>query len=49
MTYKRFEDFPVWQKAAELYELTQALLESEDFKAPADTVISSTRGAIRYQ
>lgn len=33
MTYKSFEDLPVWQKAAELYELTEALLENEAFQA----------------
>lgn len=33
MTYERFEDVPVWQKAAELYELTEELLEDETFKA----------------
>jgi four helix bundle protein len=33
MTYKRFEDLPVWQKAAELYELTEELLEDERFQA----------------
>jgi four helix bundle protein len=33
MTYKSFEDLPVWQKAAELYELTEDLLENEAFKA----------------
>jgi len=33
MTYERFEDVPVWQKAAELYELTEELLENEAFKA----------------
>ena len=33
MTYKSFEDLPVWQKAAELYELTEELLETESFKA----------------
>ena len=33
MTYARFEDLPVWQKAAELYEATEDLLESHDFKA----------------
>ena len=32
MTYERFEDLPVWQKAAELYELAEALLERSDFK-----------------
>lgn len=32
MTYERFEDLPVWQKAAELYELTEELLENENFK-----------------
>lgn len=33
MTYQRFEDLPVWQKAAELYELTEDLLEDESFRA----------------
>jgi four helix bundle protein len=33
MTYKRFEDLPVWQKAAEMYELTELLLENESFHA----------------
>ena len=33
MTYERFEDLPVWQKAAELYETTESLLENEAFKA----------------
>jgi four helix bundle protein len=33
MTYKRFEDLPVWQAAAELYEQTEELLENEAFKA----------------
>ena len=33
MTYERFEDLPVWQKAAELYEQTEALLENRAFKA----------------
>jgi len=33
MTYQRFEDLPVWQKAADLYELTEELLETETFKA----------------
>ena len=33
MTYERFEDLPVWQKAAELYEQTEALLENHAFKA----------------
>jgi four helix bundle protein len=32
MTYQRFEDLPVWQKAAELYELTEDLLENESFR-----------------
>lgn len=31
MTYERFEDLPVWQKAAELYELTEDLLEDKQF------------------
>lgn len=33
MTYDRFEDLPVWQKAADLYEATEELLENESFKA----------------
>jgi len=33
MTYKRFEDVPVWEKAADLHELTEELLENETFKA----------------
>ncbi|MEK7674310.1 MAG: four helix bundle protein [Verrucomicrobiota bacterium] len=33
MTYERFEDLPVWQKAAELYETTEDLLENEAFRA----------------
>ncbi len=33
MTYQRFEDLPVWQKAAELYELTEDLLENNAFTA----------------
>jgi four helix bundle protein len=33
MTYETFEDLPVWQKAAELYEATEELLENELFKA----------------
>ncbi len=33
MTYERFEDLPVWQKAADLYEAAEDLLESEAFKA----------------
>jgi four helix bundle protein len=33
MTYERFEDLPVWQKAAELYEQTETLLENHAFKA----------------
>ena len=32
MTYERFEDLPVWQKAADLYEATEDLLENEAFK-----------------
>jgi four helix bundle protein len=31
MTYQRFEDLPVWQSAAELYEATETLLASPDF------------------
>jgi four helix bundle protein len=33
MTYERFEDLPVWQKAAELYEATEELLEHQSFSA----------------
>ena len=33
MTYQRFEDVPVWQKAAELYELTEDLLDNSAFQA----------------
>ncbi len=33
MTYESFVDLPVWQKAAELYELTEDLLENESFRA----------------
>jgi four helix bundle protein len=29
MTYKRFEDVPVWQKAAELYEAIEELLANQ--------------------
>lgn len=32
MTYERFEDLPVWQKAAELYEAVEDLLENDDFR-----------------
>ena len=32
MTYERFEDLPVWQKAADLYDATENLLENEAFK-----------------
>src|SRR5438105_6491524 len=31
MTYERFEDVPVWQKAAQLYEATEELLENRNF------------------
>jgi four helix bundle protein len=33
MTYERFEDVPVWQIAADLYEMVEALLESDRFQA----------------
>jgi four helix bundle protein len=33
MTYERFEDLPVWQKAAQLYEVTEELLEHPNFVA----------------
>lgn len=33
MTYERFEDVPVWQKAADLYETVEELLENSAFQA----------------
>ncbi len=33
MTYKRFEDLPVWQKAADLYEAAEELLCHDGFQA----------------
>jgi four helix bundle protein len=33
MTYERFEDLPVWQKAADLYEAAEDLLDNESFRA----------------
>ena len=33
MTYQTFEDLPVWQKAVELYELIEELLENQSFAA----------------
>ena len=33
MTYETFEDLPVWQKASDLYEAAEDLLENENFKA----------------
>ena len=33
MTYERFEDLPVWQKAADLYEATEELLNNDLFHA----------------
>jgi four helix bundle protein len=33
MTYQRFEDLPVWQEAARLYDQTGELLENHAFKA----------------
>jgi four helix bundle protein len=33
MTYERFEDVPVWQKAAEIYEAIEDLLENRKFVA----------------
>ena len=32
MTCERFEDLPVWQKAADLYEAAEDLLDNEAFK-----------------
>jgi four helix bundle protein len=33
MTYERFEDLPVWKKAAELYDTVEAILEDATFRA----------------
>lgn len=33
MTYDRFEDLPVWQAAAELYVVTETLLEDPELRA----------------
>ncbi len=33
MTYKSFEDLPVWQTAADLYDAAEDLLENESFRA----------------
>jgi four helix bundle protein len=33
MSYQRFEDLPVWQEAARLYELTEDLLEDSGLRA----------------
>ncbi len=33
MTYQQFEDLPVWQEAAQLYEATEKLLEHGSFVA----------------
>jgi len=33
MTYERFEDVPVWQAAASLYDAAEDLLENESFHA----------------
>src|SRR5437660_5479792 len=33
MTYENFEDTPVWQEAARLYELAEDLLENPGFRA----------------
>jgi four helix bundle protein len=33
MTYERFEDVPVWQKGADLYEAAEDLLENDSFRA----------------
>jgi four helix bundle protein len=33
MTYARFEDVPVWQEAARLYDAAEDLLENESFRA----------------
>jgi four helix bundle protein len=33
MTYERFEDVPVWQEAARLYQAVEDLLENKSFRA----------------
>ena len=35
MTYENFEDTPVWQEAARLYELTEDLLADDTLRATA--------------
>src|SRR5688500_7256500 len=35
MTYENFEDTPVWQEAARLYELAEDLLDNVSFKTSA--------------
>jgi four helix bundle protein len=35
MTYENFEDTPVWQEAARLYELAEDLLENVSFNTSA--------------
>jgi four helix bundle protein len=32
MTYQRFEDLPVWQTAADLYDTTEVLLDNDFFR-----------------
>ena len=35
MTYENFEDTPVWQEAARLYELAEDLLDNARFRTSA--------------
>jgi hypothetical protein len=50
MTYESFEDLPVWQKAADLYEATEELSENEAFQSYAWFSRSvGLRGPIRLQ
>jgi four helix bundle protein len=46
MTCARFEDLPVWQKAAELYERTEALLARETFQATRGFLDQLDRAAL---
>jgi four helix bundle protein len=46
MTYERFEDLPVWNKAAELYELTEDLLDDKSFRASSGFCNQLDRAAL---
>jgi hypothetical protein len=45
MTYERFEDLPVWQEAAELYDKTEELLVDRAFKATSGFREKAARGS----